>query len=216
MPIFSVGLSHRTAPVDVREAVAVGEADLPTFLLRLRHEAALHEVAVLSTCNRLEIYALAPSVSAGAQAIRRWLAAWSGLDATTLDSHLYTLTGSAAGAHLLSVAAGLDSMILGEPQILGQVSQALDVAQTAGTLASVLTRLFTTAIRTGKRARAETAISRHTTSTSHAAVLLANAHVPNLTQARVLVVGAGEMAQLAIKALRRARRRADRLYQPHL
>jgi glutamyl-tRNA reductase len=118
-----------------------------------------------------------------------------------LPLHLYHYTGRAAAEHLMKVACGLDSQILGEPQILGQVGFALHAAQQAGSAGPLLHRLFGGAIHTGKRARTETAISRYTTSTSHAAVLLAEAQVPELMQANVLVVGAGEMAQLAVRAL---------------
>lgn len=201
MPIFSVGLSHQTTPVEIRETVAVDEATLPAFLQQLQISASLEEVAVLSTCNRLEIYAVGSEVKTGARKIQQCLAARAGLDEQNLDPYLYTRTGTQVADHLLSVACGLDSMILGEPQILGQVGDALAVASATGTTGQILHRLLTTAVRAGKRARAETAISRHTTSTSHAAVLLAKSHVPHLEQSHVLVVGAGEMAQLAIKAL---------------
>jgi glutamyl-tRNA reductase len=202
MPIITVGLSHRTAPVELRESVSIGETDLSAVLCRIHACDAIEEVAILSTCNRLEIYAVTPKIEEGWQAIESVLQGRAGDRAIDLTPHLYYYAERSSAYHLMEVACGLDSLILGEPQILGQVSYTLIAAQQAGTVGAVLHRLFTGAIHAGKRARAETAISRYTTSTSHAAVLLAQSQVEDLRKVRVLVVGAGEMAHLAIKALR--------------
>jgi glutamyl-tRNA reductase len=202
MPIITVGLSHRTAPVDLRESVSIDETELSAVLCRIHALDAIEEVAILSTCNRLEIYAVAQDVEEGWRAVESFLQQRAGDRPVDFAPHLYFYAERSATYHLMQVACGLDSLILGEPQILGQVSYTLIAAQRAGTVGAVLHRLFTGALHAGKRARSETAISRYTTSTSHAAVLLAEAQIEDLSKARVLVVGAGEMAHLAIKALR--------------
>jgi glutamyl-tRNA reductase len=202
MPIITVGLSHRTAPVDLRENVSIDETELSAILCRIHALDAIEEVAILSTCNRLEIYAVAQDVKEGWLAVESFLKQRAGDRSIDLDPHLYFYAERSSIYHLMQVACGLDSLILGEPQILGQVSYTLIAAQRAGTVGAVLHRLFTGALHAGKRARAETAISRYTTSTSHAAVLLAESQIENLSKANVLIVGAGEMAHLAIKALR--------------
>lgn len=203
MPIIIVGLSHRTASVDLRERVTIDENELPSALCHIHALPGIEEVLILSTCNRLEIYAVADDFEAGQRQIEDFLCRRAIDIDEPLAPHLYALESDKAIAHLMHVACGLDSLILGEPQILGQVSFALNAAQQAGTLGVVLQRFVAGAIHAGKRARAETAISRYTTSTSHAAVLLAAHHVKDLSSARVLVIGAGEMANLAIKALHR-------------
>ncbi|MCB0116809.1 MAG: glutamyl-tRNA reductase [Caldilineaceae bacterium] len=203
MPIFTVGLSHHTAPVDLRERVTIDENELPSALCHIHALPGIEEVLVLSTCNRLEIYAVADDFAKAQQQVEDFLCRRAADIDEPLAPHLYAHAGDDAISHLMHVACGLDSLILGEPQILGQVSFALNAAQQAGTLSVVLQRLVSGAIHAGKRARAETAISRYTTSTSHAAVLLAAHHVEDLHSARVLVIGAGEMANLAIKALHR-------------
>jgi glutamyl-tRNA reductase len=201
MPIITVGLSHRTAPVALRESISITEDLLPDALLQLHAFPCIKEVAILSTCNRLEIYAVAKQPQQGWRAIESFLHQWCGDPTVDLAPHLYSYSGRAAAEHLMKVACGLDSQILGEPQILGQVGFTLRAAQQVGSTGPVLHRLLNGAIHAGKRARAETAISRYTTSTSHAAVLLAEAHIPDLVNANALVVGAGEMAHLAVKAL---------------
>jgi glutamyl-tRNA reductase len=201
MPIITVGLSHRTAPIEVRESVSIDETELPTTLCRIHALASIKEVAILSTCNRLEVYAVAEDVQQGWRAIEDFFQQRVENAKVDVNPHLYYYAERSAATHLMQVTCGLDSLILGEPQILGQVSNTLNEAQQAGTIGAVLQRLFNGAIHGGKRARAETDISRYTTSISHAAVLLAAAHVPDLNHANVLVVGAGEMANLAIKAL---------------
>ncbi|MBI1294058.1 glutamyl-tRNA reductase [bacterium] len=203
MPIITVGLSHRTAPVDLRERVTIDESELPTALCQIHALPGIEEVLILSTCNRLEIYAVAQDFASARRSIEDFLCRRAANTDEPLRPHLYVLDGEASISHLMHVACGLDSLILGEPQILGQVNFAQSAAQQVGTLGMVLQRLVSGAIHAGKRARAETAISRYTTSTSHAAVLLAAHHVADLHNARVLVIGAGEMANLAIKALHR-------------
>jgi glutamyl-tRNA reductase len=195
-----VGINHQTAPLSLRERLYVSDAELRTALTALQSEN-LREIVGVSTCNRLEIYACAADSEAAAETISGFLARRAALPLGELTSHLQVKYERDAVQHLMRVAAGLESPILGETEILGQVADALREAQAADTVGAVLTRLFQDAIRTGKRARNETAISRHTLSVSHAAVLLAKAAI-DLSEARALVVGAGQMAEGAARALR--------------
>ncbi len=214
MPIILVGLNHHTAPVALREQLSLSGCGLDMALQGLgpHHSTlydpeddgiptTLHESVILATCNRLEVYATTASAAAGFNAIEAFLAGLQGLSVDALHPHLYFLEETAAVEHLMRVAAGIDSMILGEPQILGQVSDAFSRAQGAGAAGLVLSQLFGRAVHAGKRARSETAISRHTTSMSHAAARLAASAFGTLQQASVLIIGAGEMADLAAVAL---------------
>lgn len=216
MPIILVGLNHRTAPVALREQLSLNDCSLQMALedLRLVHNmpvnqngqslpgARITQGVILSTCNRLEVYAVTPGEPReGWQIIEDFLCALQGISPEKLRPHLYFMSGFDAINHIMRVAAGLDSMILGESQILGQVSQALLEAQAAGTTGAVLSQLFERAAHSGKRARTETAISRHSTSTSHAASRLIGEMTGGLNDAHVLIVGAGEMAEVAARAL---------------
>jgi glutamyl-tRNA reductase len=198
MPILLVGLNHGTAPIELREQLALSGADLPRALAELADHCS--ESVILSTCNRLEIYATVGDVDAAQGAIERLLARRCAAPPERLRRHLYRREERAVVNHLLRVAAGLDSLILGEPQILGQVARAYADGQNAGSVGPILGQLFTQAIRSGRRARHETAINRHTTSIGHAAVLLARQRVGDLGRARLLVVGAGDMAEQAALA----------------
>lgn len=160
------------------------------------------EVLILSTCNRLEIYAVVRETQTGWDMLEQFLLQQGSFRRETLHEHLYRLAGHAVVEHLMRVAAGLDSMILGEPQILGQVSEAFRLAQQAHTIGKVLSHLFAEVLHTGKRVYTETAISRSTTSASHAAIQLIQTKVEDLAHARVLLVGAGETALLAARTLK--------------
>lgn len=194
MTIYLVGLNHRTAPLDVRERVALGGDDLRRALDDLRGCSGVQEVVIVSTCNRLEIYV--EGTADAAAGLQRFVVARG---TTAIEANLYCLESTDAARHLLRVASGLDSAILGETQVLGQVGEALDIAQTQHAGGAVLSHLFAHAVHTGKRARTETEISRHTTSVSHVAAKLAQDWAGK--SARVLVVGAGEMATLAAQAV---------------
>ena len=162
----------------------------------------LREAVIVSTCNRLEVYAVVRcQVAEGWQIIEQYLARLQGVPQAELQPHLYYSEGQEAIEHLFRVAAGLDSMILGETQILGQVAGSLATAQKAKTSGPILSHLFEHAVHAGKRARTETEIGRHTTSTSHAAAQLVRDKLGPLDQIHVLVVGAGEMADVAARAL---------------
>jgi glutamyl-tRNA reductase len=201
MPILCLGLSHQTAPIELRERLVYSTSVLKATLARCKGgPAGYSELALLSTCNRLELYAVAPTEQF--DALVEILSETSGLPQAELESHLYRHAQAKAVIHLSRVAAGLDSMILGEPQILGQVAEAYQVARSEGMAGPILSKLFRTAIRAGKRARSETAISRNPASVGSVAVKLAEAVVGNLAAARALVLGAGEMAELMVEAFR--------------
>jgi glutamyl-tRNA reductase len=203
--ILLAGLNHRTATIDIRERFTLNSCGLDVVHGELRRLAdkspALQEVVVISTCNRLEVYAAASEVEAGWAAIGEYLADLYGASADELDGLLYHVQDDEAVRHLMRVTAGLDSLILGEPQILGQVAAAFEAAKAAGSHGPVLSHLFSHALHCGKRARTETAIGNYTTSISHAAALLAEQKLGPLAQRHALVIGAGEMAELAAKAL---------------
>lgn len=195
-PILCLGVNHRTAPVEVRERLACSLEEL------LSSGRSFGEIALVSTCNRLELYGCS---TAGPErmedALTALLCRATGVGEDELDGHLYARRGWDAATHLLRVATGLDSLVLGEPQILGQVTGAFTDATEAGSLGHCLTQLFRAAIRAGKRARSETAISANPASISSVALALAQQHAGDLRQRRVLVIGAGEMGRLALKAL---------------
>ncbi len=215
MTILCLGLSHHTAPVELRERLSLAPAAVRATLARFGCEQdalskSVSELAILSTCNRLELYARANSAGTpGVQALSEpfnslldFSAETRGVAMSELEPHVYRLSGIEAARHLCRVAAGLDSMILGEPQILGQVTEAYEAARTHGAIGLVLSALFQTAMRAGKRARTETAISRNASSVSSVAVRLAEQIVGRLGDRRVLVIGAGEMGELTVEALR--------------
>lgn len=193
--LYCIGLSYQTAPVQLRERLATS---LEAFV-RLGHEQLPAELAVLSTCNRFEVYAVTDD---GAGGLETLIERATGVPRRDFSSYLYCYCSQDAVAHLCRVAAGLDSMILGEPQILGQVSQALETAREFDTLGPTLSTLFASAIRVGKRARTETAISRNPGSVSSLAAKLAQQTIANLSSANVLIIGAGEMAELTVESLR--------------
>jgi glutamyl-tRNA reductase len=203
--LLLVGLNHRSAPVELRERIALTRGSLQFALQSLCGPTAerITEVVIVSTCNRLEIYALADRAQAGADHIMRYLAEQGGIESTSLLPYLYTAAGDEAAQHLMQVACGLDSMILGEPQILGQVTQAYADAQLAGTTGPILSHLFAQAAHAGKRARTETSISRHTTSVSHTGAMLVRDRLGELEHRHILIIGAGEMAVLAAQSLYR-------------
>ncbi len=189
-----VGLNHLSAPIDVRERVAISDASLPDAL------RSLGQGVILSTCNRTEIYQTTDA-PVDREAAAAFLGRRLGLALPEAERYLYRLAGEAAVRHLYAVAAGLDSLVLGEAQILGQVRAALAAAESAGTASLVLRRAFGDALRVGRRARAETFIGRHATSVSYAAVELARSVFGRLAGRRAVVVGAGETGELTTRIL---------------
>jgi len=196
-----VGLNHRNAPVDLLERMSVPGRSLPKALHALVSREHLAEAVLLSTCNRTEVYVRATLFHPGVDDVRHFLAETAGLDPDDLAELLYTFHDDAAVTHLFAVAAGLDSMIIGEHEILGQVREAWRAADTEGTAGALLQRTFRQAIEVGKRARTETEIGRHAVSISSAAVTLATERLGTLDGRRVLVIGAGDVGQRMAVAL---------------
>jgi len=196
-----VGLNHRTVPLPVLERVTVPPALVPKALRDLAGREHLAEVALLSTCNRTEVYACCTKFHPGVGDASEFLAEQAGMRAADLAEHIYSYYDEAAVAHLFGVAAGVDSVILGEGQILGQVRDALKVAEAEGSAQQSLSRVFRHAIEVGKRSRAETGIGRGAVSLSSAAVALATERLGTLVERRVLVLGAGEMGEGMARSL---------------
>jgi glutamyl-tRNA reductase len=190
-----VGLNHRTAPVELLERMAVPPAGLRKALHSLAASEHLTDVVLLSTCNRTEVYVRAERFHAAVEHVRDFLTDQSGLGPDDLAAHLYAYHDDAAVAHLFGVAAGIDSMIVGEGEVLGQVREAGLAAEREGAAGTGLARLFRHAVEAGKRSRTETGISRHAVSVSSAAVALATERIGSLSGRTVLVLGAGEVGE---------------------
>jgi glutamyl-tRNA reductase len=204
LQIYCLGLNHTTAPLSVREQLAFGEEQIRAALSRLscgRTSATFSEMVILSTCNRTELYATMQEAAPDELSV--FLEETRGVSMDLFQTYLYRHSNTDAANHLLEVAAGLDSLVIGEAQILGQITCALELARGQGTTGPVLNRLFQTAIHAGKRARSETAISRNPASVSSLAASLAGRAVQPLDTAQVVILGAGEMAELAVEALRK-------------
>jgi glutamyl-tRNA reductase len=194
--VVVVGLSHRTVPLDLLERMTVDDAGLPKALANLRARDHLSEVVVLSTCLRTEIYALAEGFHGAMSDARNFLTEHSFAPPEDFTDHLYSYYGETAAAHLFAVASGLDSAVLGESEILGQVRDAWERAMQEGAAGPSLSVLFRHALEVGKRARSETRIARGTTSMSQAAVALAAERLGgSLDGRRVLLFGAGDMGE---------------------
>jgi glutamyl-tRNA reductase len=201
MSLILVGLSHRTAPIELREQVDFSTRDVARAVSELAARRAADECVILSTCNRVEIYAVADP-GAARPAIGRFVAEYHGIAAERLDPHLYLQLDAAATRHLFRVASGLDSMVVGEPQILGQVKQAYQVASEAQATGPLLNRLFHCAFAAGKRVRTETGIGEGAVSVSYAALSMARKILGELTGLTAFIIGAGEMAKLTATHLR--------------
>src|SRR5689334_7783749 len=193
MPLYTLGLNHATAPVQVRERVAFQPDTLGVALRDLIAQPSVDEAAILSTCNRTELY-----VSTGdAAAVERWLERFHRVPAESLHPYVYTLPQDRAVSHAFRVASGLESMVLGEPQILGQMKQAVRTAEAAGALGLVLNRLFQRTFAVAKDVRTHTEIGTASISMAAAAVKLAQRIFASLSEQRLLLIGAGEMIELA-------------------
>ncbi len=202
MSVIVVGLEQRHSPLDLLERVAVTDSALPKALGRLRDQSNLSEAVILSTCLRTEVYAVVERFHDGVAELQEFLATISGSPVDTLVDHLTVRFDDDVTNHLFSVASGLDSAVLGESEVLGQVRRAWERARAEEVSGPVLAALFRHAVETGKRVRSETAIGRGITSLSHGAVALAGRHrTGGLAGARVLVVGAGEMGEGVTQAL---------------
>ena len=203
MSILVVGLSYKSAPVSVLESASVSTDDVPKLLDELRTAPAISEVLLLSTCNRIEVYADVARFHPALAEISSVLARHAGLTVPDLGEHLYVHFAEAAVGHLFSVAAGLDSMVVGESQILGQLRSAYATAVQSATVGSVLHDLAQTSLRVGKRAHTETGIDRAGASVMSVAIGDAVAVLGPLDGRRVVIVGAGSMGALAASTLRR-------------
>ena len=201
MSVVVIGLNHRTVPLELLERTTVSADALPKALHDLRSRPNVDEAVLLSTCNRTEVYAVAERFHGAFQDIRDFLCDLAGMAPEQLQPHLYSQHDAAAAAHLFSVAAGLESAVLGESEILGQVRTAWIAAQAEGAARSALNLLFRHALEVGKRARTETAIGRSTASVSYAAVEMVTERFGPLQDAKVLVVGAGQMGEGIVGAL---------------
>ena len=195
MSLVAIGLNHKTVPLDLLERMTLGESDLPKALHALVARPHVSEAVVLSTCNRTEVYAFAERFHGAYQDVRDTLAELCQLLPEDFSEYLYAHYDADAARHLFTVASGLDSAIIGENEVLGQVRRAWEVAQTECTAGASINRLFRHAIEVGKRARTETTISRHITSVSQAAVAMAADRLGTLDGRNVLVLGAGEMGE---------------------
>lgn len=202
MHLIVVGLSHKTAPVEIRERLAVPESRLGEALIRLCSYPGVKEGILLSTCNRVEVYSVVDDIEAGYGRIQEFLAdTHLSLSSEQLIPHLYWHAGDRAIGHLFRVAASLDSMIIGESQILGQLKDAFEVALAHKTTGVIMNKVVKKAISVAKRVRTETKIAEMAVSVSYAAVELAKKIFSNLEEKTVLLIGAGEMAKLAARHL---------------
>jgi glutamyl-tRNA reductase len=200
--LLALGISHKTAPLALRERLALPEGRAATVMRELVAQPDVHEAVAISTCNRTEIYLVTGDPVEAESAALSTLSRQAGIPPTELLGSLYSPRGMEAARHLFDVAAGLESMIVGEAEIQGQVKRAYELALVEGATGPITNRLFRDALATGKRARSETAIGRSRVSVSSVAVELARGTLGELDSRRVLVIGAGENGELTAKALR--------------
>ncbi len=199
MPLIALGINHRTASLDVRERVAFAPDQMIVSLQQGREASGADNLAILSTCNRTELYA---SGDVTHSALLAWLAEHHHLPADALDASYYVFDGDKAVQHMMKVASGLDSMVLGEPQILGQMKSSYAVAQKAGTADGLLSQVFQGVFTTAKRVRSETAIGQNPVSVAYAAVSLAQRIFSAMQDVTALLIGAGETVELLARHLR--------------
>ena len=198
MSIVALGLNHTTAPLELRERAVVDDAGMPAALRSLSSCPGVSEAAILSTCNRTDLYC---GIGTGEDAPTRWFGEFLGIDRHDLTGHLYVHREDAAVRHLMRVASGLDSMVLGEPQILGQLKQAYGTARREGSLGVVLEKLFQRSFSVAKRVRTDTDIGASPVSVAYAAVTLAHRIFGDLDARTALLVGAGETVELCARHL---------------
>jgi len=200
MPLFTIGISHHTAPIEIREKVAIPRAEYPARVEELRSLPGVEEVLILGTCNRTEIYCLSSQV--GKEMVLDWVHRTNAIPPGQFDHYFYAHEGEDAARHLIRVATGLDSLVLGETQILGQLKEAWQQAHDAGSLGTVLDRLFQHTFASAKSIRTRSGISEHPVSVAYTAVVLARQIFGDLDTKTVVLVGAGEMIQLCGRYLR--------------
>lgn len=200
LSLFVVGLNHRTAPVDVRERLSVAEHRLPGVVQAIAQLPAIAGACVVSTCNRVEVIVSSPSDSA-VDSVIEWMAEHARARREEVEPHLYIHRRVRALEHLFRVASGLDSMIVGEPQIAGQVKKAFTISESAGSLDPLLHQVFEQTMRVAKKVRTDTGIGEHAVSVPYAAIELAKKIFGELDGLRVLLIGAGEMGELTAEHL---------------
>ena len=201
MHTIVVGVNFRTAPVEIRERLSFVESELPQAMRALQEQKSILENVIVSTCNRSEIYAIVDQLHTGRYYIKQFLANWFNISMESFSSYLFIYENDGAREHLFRVTAGIDSMVLGETQILGQVRKSFLEGQERGTTGTVFNQLFKQSITLAKRAHTETAIGENAVSVSYAAVELAKKIFGSLKNKHVVILGAGKMGELAIKNL---------------
>ncbi|HEY9697173.1 MAG TPA: glutamyl-tRNA reductase [Trichocoleus sp.] len=201
MNIVVVGLSHKTAPVEVREKLSIPTPQIEAAIAHLRSYPHIEEATILSTCNRLEVYVVTSETEQGVREVSQFLSEYGKIPLQQLRPYLFILLHEDAVMHLMRVSAGLDSLVLGEGQILSQVKHTHKVGQQYNGIGRILNRLFNQAITAGKRVRTETSIGTGAVSISSAAVELAQIKVQNLSTCRVAILGAGKMSRLVVQHL---------------
>ncbi|HWK24296.1 MAG TPA: glutamyl-tRNA reductase [Ureibacillus sp.] len=201
MHTLVVGLNYKTAPVEIREKLSFIESDLPNAMAALKNEKSILEDVIVSTCNRTEIYAVVDQLHTGRYYIKQFLAKWFDIPVDQFDQHLYIREDEESLHHLFRVTSGIDSMVLGETQILGQVKKSFLEAQEVGTTGTIYNHLFKQAVTFAKRAHNETTINENAVSVSYAAVELAKKIFGSLKNKHVAILGAGKMGELAIQNL---------------
>jgi len=197
--LLALGLNHKTAPIDIRERLSFGPDIVVGALRSLAEHAGAGEAVIVSTCNRTEVYCAGDALDG--DAVRHWVMRFHGLDAGLVNPYLYVHRDKEAVSHLFEVASGLDSMILGEPQILGQVKTAFNTAQSAGAVGKLMGRLFQCTFAVAKQVRTDTAIGSSPVSVAFAAVTLARQIFADLSAQTALLIGAGETIELAARHL---------------
>ncbi len=199
MTLLALGINHKTASVDVRERIAISPAAMEEALVDAKQFAGLNEIAILSTCNRTEIYCSADNYSA--DALLKWLSGYKNLPLTDIQTSVYCHSDQAAVQHMMRVACGLDSLVLGEPQILGQLKSSYAVSQKLRLMKGELGQLFQQAFTVAKKVRTDTAIGENPVSVAYAAVSLAQHIFSDLQESRALLIGAGETIELVARHL---------------
>ncbi len=201
MHILAVGLNYKTAPVEIREKLTFSDEHVPEAMQRLSVQKSVLENVIISTCNRTEIYAVVDQLHTGRYYIKQFLADWFKLDKEDFSPYLSIMEDDGAMEHLMRVTAGLDSMVLGETQILGQMKQAFNLAQEAQTTGTIFNQLFKQSITNAKKAHKDTEIGENAVSVSYAAVELARKIFGDLVHKHIVILGAGKMGELAAKNL---------------
>ncbi|WP_152654770.1 glutamyl-tRNA reductase [Oceanobacillus sp. CFH 90083] len=204
MHILKVGFNYKTTPVEIREKFTFNEEQLTEAMIALKNQKSILEDVIVSTCNRTEVYAVVDQLHTGRYYIKQFLADWFGEDKEIFSTYLHITENDGAMEHLFRVTTGLDSMVLGETQILGQLKQAFSKGQQVNTTGTIFNELFKQAITFGKRMHKETGIAEHAVSISYAAVELAKEKFGDLTDKHVAILGAGKMGELAAKNIQGA------------